>query len=79
MVRHVRAVGLAVPYWDLVPVTTPTPTPFTLSPTGKCMGLLPEACPSLLFISLPGGDSLFLVDVLKMSDVRLLAGRWLST
>ncbi len=28
MVRHVRAVGPAVPYWDLVPVTTPTtPTP----------------------------------------------------
>ncbi len=27
MVRHVRAVGPAVPYWDLVPVTTPTPPP----------------------------------------------------
>ncbi len=27
MVRHVRAVGPAVPYWDLVPVRIPTPTP----------------------------------------------------
>ncbi len=25
MVRHVRAVGPVVPYWDLIPVTTPTP------------------------------------------------------
>ena len=32
MVRHVRAVGPAVPYWDLVPVTTPTPTPYYCPP-----------------------------------------------